>query len=401
MPEKIVRLITPVKVDIRFWREPVETVDDLPSSGNEVGDVRLVKEENALYWWNGFQWLKLAVVGNISFEDLTDTPSSLGTKYQVVRVNAQGTGLEFSYSTPNVTVPIDFDNVLDAIDFLSGNYGYGTVYVLPKISGSSVIPYDVTETINIPLNINLIGLTFSVTSGTPLWTTTYFYRPVFRAQVSPVIRGLPYVTGNITNYKFYNQIIANIELDGQSLYGYGIMSQANNLIITGVKASNFLTAGLYISGGNNLVIMNTETFNNSVGLKVNNVAQTSVINFKSTLDGIGFNSINSKSLLLNSEISKSQQDGVVVDNNVVIESCEIYNCNQSLGSYGGIRLAGKYNRIVNNKVYDNQATHTQQYGVYEVTGADYNLIDGNIAFGNVVQNYLVVGLNTVLGVNIG
>ena len=39
------------------WKEPVETKDDLPAEGNEVGDVHYVDEEFMFYRWNGESWV--------------------------------------------------------------------------------------------------------------------------------------------------------------------------------------------------------------------------------------------------------------------------------------------------------------------------------------------------------
>lgn len=36
----------------------VATADDLPTSGNEVGDVRIVREDGTEWVWDGTQWVQ-------------------------------------------------------------------------------------------------------------------------------------------------------------------------------------------------------------------------------------------------------------------------------------------------------------------------------------------------------
>jgi hypothetical protein len=45
------------------WRSPVETVADLPSSGNQRGDVRLVASEGTAYRWDS-GWIAMAGGGS-------------------------------------------------------------------------------------------------------------------------------------------------------------------------------------------------------------------------------------------------------------------------------------------------------------------------------------------------
>lgn len=39
------------------WKSPVQTVADLPPTGNSVGDIRLVLDDSDIYEWNGAQWV--------------------------------------------------------------------------------------------------------------------------------------------------------------------------------------------------------------------------------------------------------------------------------------------------------------------------------------------------------
>lgn len=63
------------------WKDPVNTVGDLTSSGNTTGDVRLVLSESKLYLWDGSQWSPIvADLGSITIthSDLADMPDLAG-----------------------------------------------------------------------------------------------------------------------------------------------------------------------------------------------------------------------------------------------------------------------------------------------------------------------------------
>lgn len=47
------------------WKRPVQTVADLPASGNDTGDLRVVLDDSDIYEWDGSQWI---YVGHWAFE---------------------------------------------------------------------------------------------------------------------------------------------------------------------------------------------------------------------------------------------------------------------------------------------------------------------------------------------
>lgn len=61
------------------WKSPVATSGDLPSTGNQLGDARIVTGENTVYTWNGSSWVSAG--GSISVTDTAsvDLSFSLGT----------------------------------------------------------------------------------------------------------------------------------------------------------------------------------------------------------------------------------------------------------------------------------------------------------------------------------
>ena len=131
-PYRIVRVITPIPIYIRYWKEPVQTRDGLPTQGNEVGDVRLVLEDKRLYFWDGQQWVPLPLG---TFLGLVDTPSSYsGQGGKLVRVKREEDGLEFIPGKPVAVVPDDFSSIQEAIDWLQKEYNGGTVLIKLNIN---------------------------------------------------------------------------------------------------------------------------------------------------------------------------------------------------------------------------------------------------------------------------
>ena len=42
--------------DEEYWKAPVTNVVSLPTTDNEIGDVRLVISTGVLYYWAGYSW---------------------------------------------------------------------------------------------------------------------------------------------------------------------------------------------------------------------------------------------------------------------------------------------------------------------------------------------------------
>src|SRR5690606_29231536 len=52
-----------VTVETLHWRPPVQSFADLPTSGNQPGDARVVIGEGAIYVWTGGGWTKISGEG--------------------------------------------------------------------------------------------------------------------------------------------------------------------------------------------------------------------------------------------------------------------------------------------------------------------------------------------------
>jgi len=79
--------------------------------------------------------------------------------------------------------------------------------------------------------------------------------------------------------------------------------------------------------------------------------------------------------------------------NILIVDNDVRNMQ---GDYSGIVL-GNYVQnvtVIGNYVYDDQGTATQDYGITEISGADYNYIISNVAIGNQYYGIRKFGANT-------
>src|SRR5690606_28090067 len=48
-----------VALAVRHWMPPVQTADDLPTSGNQPGDARVTLDQFAVYLWTGAEWQRI------------------------------------------------------------------------------------------------------------------------------------------------------------------------------------------------------------------------------------------------------------------------------------------------------------------------------------------------------
>lgn len=57
------RLINIPAVGSESYQDPVQNIGELSASGNNVGDVRLVKDTGGLYYWDGSTWAFVVTSG--------------------------------------------------------------------------------------------------------------------------------------------------------------------------------------------------------------------------------------------------------------------------------------------------------------------------------------------------
>ena len=54
-----------------YWKQPVQTVGNLPTTDNSIGDVRLVISLKSIYTWDGSYWVNLSKAINISIDPIS------------------------------------------------------------------------------------------------------------------------------------------------------------------------------------------------------------------------------------------------------------------------------------------------------------------------------------------
>ena len=67
----------------QFWKDPVANFADLPTTGNNTGDARMVTSLGHIFTWNGASWLgtsidqngNLSVLGNLNVAGTTTSPT--------------------------------------------------------------------------------------------------------------------------------------------------------------------------------------------------------------------------------------------------------------------------------------------------------------------------------------
>ncbi|NVM23725.1 MAG: right-handed parallel beta-helix repeat-containing protein [Desulfobacterales bacterium] len=96
-------------------------------------------------------------------------------------------------------------------------------------------------------------------------------------------------------------------------------------------------------------------------------------------------------------VFEAGKHGIVINaNSVIVNGNHVVNSADDVAGRDGIRLEVVSDCVVTgNRCYDTQEPKTQNYGIREYTGSDYNIITGNNLRGNLTGGLLVVGANTL------
>ena len=447
-PYRIVRVITPIPIYIRYWREPVQTRDGLPAQGNEVGDVRAVLDELALYMWDGAQWRRLTnrlftqledtpesysgqgkkyvrvketedglEFAVPSFLELTDTPSSYtGQGGKFVRVKPTEDGLEFGYPkftelldtpssylgyakhlvrvkptedglefidwkhtrAPKVIVPDDFDDIQRAIDWLADNYGGGLVFLKAQ-------DYKLETTLELRNGVSLIGI--------PAVVDTTFKLPKLIPTVSPVI------TQDSRTGSGSGSVLMWLEFDGQGTIERAIYDCFAWMDIIRCSFTGFVTEAIFTRCA---MLRITGCWFDTCKVAIHIASGHCVVEDNDFMDNdVDIVADGSEHVIRGNRSVGAKTDSIqVAGSRNSIYGNIIRDPNASGGDYGGIKVSGSKNIISGNHVYDTRSTSLLTFGIYEVSGADYNIIYGNLIDRYVKEGVHVEGSNTVTGLNL-
>jgi len=130
------------------WKLPVQNMVNLPTTGNRVGDVRLVIDEGDAYWWDGTQWLQFTNAEH-DHNDLYYTKAEINTIVRWLSPVANFTSLSTTNNTDG-----DVRLTLDKNEVYRWNASQNK-WVL--ISSSSKWKDPVDLFINLPLTNNTDG----------------------------------------------------------------------------------------------------------------------------------------------------------------------------------------------------------------------------------------------------
>jgi len=189
-------------------------------------------------------------------------------------------------------------------------------------------------------------------------------------------------TGEIIQFITLNNCIAHTTTSFDGFYA----KQSEDLIFNNCEA--------YSAGQHGFFIYNSKR-----------VALVNCVSRENTKHGIELDTVDGFAIIA-PIISKNKRIGIWVyrsGNGNVVGGVIKNNSTESAGTFDGIKLQDSTKVIVaSNRLYDDQATKTQNYGILESGTSDYNLIHGNIspAGDHVTGGITTVGLNTVTPDNI-
>ncbi|MDY6966101.1 MAG: right-handed parallel beta-helix repeat-containing protein [Halobacteriota archaeon] len=187
-------------------------------------------------------------------------------------------------------------------------------------------------------------------------------------------------------------------VDGNHVYDpaqYGITVAANNVIISNNEVVNSNNRGIHVYGDGSTSYSNISISGNQISY-----GNIYISNLKD-------------SVISNNHICDTQYSGMdirgiknsVISGNVIKNSGQTGDSNYDDGISihdGSYSVTASINNIItNNRIFDDQATKTQEVGIKTFENSDYNLIKNNNVDGNNGAGIEVAGSNTFVGFNIG
>ena len=142
------------------------SVDNLPTSGNEIGDQAFVSGNNRLYIWNGNGWYNIALINTNPSFDSSGTPESsyvLATDQSVTTITLLATDPEGLNITYSATTDSDFDG-LGTVSQDSSVFTITPKSFASATTTSGTITFKASDGVNVASAISTFTLTFSATN---------------------------------------------------------------------------------------------------------------------------------------------------------------------------------------------------------------------------------------------
>lgn len=179
-----------------------------------------------------------------------------------------------------------------------------------------------------------------------------------------------YITGALSG----DRPIQNINLSNISIYTTGVAVSKYGLWLEGRAAGSIYATGIKLS--------NVKIYGGYFGINASFIKDFQFTNVSvDNAYGHGMYIANSLNGYIQAIVKNSNQAGS--DNNGI-----------TLANVTGVRTEGSH-------CYDDQVVKTQQYGILEASGSDYNTIIGNDLRGNAVGAATIIGANDKVGFNLG
>ena len=161
--------------------------------------------------------------------------------------------------------------------------------------------------------------------------------------------------------------------------GQGVLLLTPGSTIVNVRAGkSYDGVGIYVGSVTDVVIVNPNAdYAKYEGIKIDGGDRIKIIGGFTEYNGThGLHLLNSKRVTVVGLTSRNNQlQGILLNNSL-------------------------YNVVAGNHIYDDQATKTQDYGIYEAGSSDYNVIVGNTIGPHAVGYKNIIGANTIYVNNI-
>jgi len=143
-----------LSADVPLGTEDYTTANDLPATGNQVGDQAFVQATNRLYIWTGAGWYNIALINQSPTWDSGGQPAA---EYELDSYNVGSTIIQLSASDPE-GLPITWDySASDSAQYLATIQQDSSVFTITALPTSQIESYDSTG--------GTFNVTFRATDG--------------------------------------------------------------------------------------------------------------------------------------------------------------------------------------------------------------------------------------------
>jgi len=260
-------------------------------------------------------------------------------------------------------------------------------------------------------NIRITNLSIDGTGQTN-WGGIYFYGGSGRLITNSIIENC-WIKNNYY-YGIYLNYTNNVSITNNIIsYGDGscvLVRNSSNCLISNNKTFNNNGYGIFVDQSDSIVVSNNISRSNGRdGILLTYSVKYSVVSNNivggNARYGIGVWYKNSYNTISNNVCYLNNQAGIALyssDNNFneIVGNVLINNSQEADNTYDDIYIySSKYN-IISSNIMIATATNRTRYAVNEAGTSDYNLIIGNISYGQATGNYNKVGANTLVVNNI-